>query len=103
MANFASELGTGLKNRLVPDETSLDRKIDFQREKFLKGLRSTRSGKKEDPTYISFRFIFDFGNTGLLEEETFLPISPLFRKKRSKTNNKVRTNREHTIYSSDHR
>jgi len=33
MANFASELGTGLKNRLVPDETSLDRKIDFQREK----------------------------------------------------------------------
>ena len=81
MANFASELGTGLKNRLVPDETSLDRKIDFQREKFLKGLRSTRSGKKEDPTYISFRFIFDFGNTGLLEEETFLPISPLFRKK----------------------
>jgi len=80
MANFGSELGSGLKNRLVPDESALDRKIDFQREKFLKGLKTTRSGKKEDPTYISFRFIFDFGNSSLLEEETFLPISPLFKK-----------------------
>lgn len=79
MADFSSELGSGLKNRLVPNESALDRKIDFQREKFLKGIRTTRSGKKEDPTYISFRFIFDFAESGLLEEETFLPVSPLFR------------------------
>ena len=79
MADFASNLGSGLKNNLVPNGGILNRKIDFQREKFLKGISTTKHGKKEDPTYIYFKFIFDFGDTSIMDPETFLAPSPLFR------------------------
>lgn len=74
-----SDFTSGLSNNLIPDGNILNRKIDFQREKFLKGISSTKHGKKEDPTYIYFKFIFDFGNVGLIDPETFLAPSPLFR------------------------
>lgn len=59
-------------------DKSLNRKIDYQREKFLKGITTSKHGKKEDPTYLHFRFIFDQSLTGLIDPETFLAISPLF-------------------------
>jgi hypothetical protein len=81
MADFISDFGGGLGNRLIPTGDALQRKIDFQRDKFLKGISTTKHGKKEDPTYLYFKFIFDFGDTSSLDEEgTFLPISPLFRR-----------------------
>lgn len=81
MADFISDFGAGLGDRLIPTGDALQRKIDFQRDKFLKGISSTKHGKKEDPTYLYFKFIFDFGDTSSLDEEgTFLPISPLFRR-----------------------
>jgi len=58
---------------------SLNRKIDYQREKFLKGISTSRHGKKEDPTYLHFRFIFDEGISSRIDPETFLAPSPLFR------------------------
>ena len=58
---------------------SLNRKIDYQREKFLKGVSTSKHGKKEDPTYLHFRFIFDEGITDQIDPETFLAPSPLFR------------------------
>lgn len=57
---------------------SLNRKIDYQREKFLKGISTSRHGKKEDPTYLHFRFIFDEGISSRIDPETFLAPSPLF-------------------------
>jgi hypothetical protein len=71
MADFLSNV--------LPDGDALKRKIDSQRETFLKGVSSTKHGKKEDPTYLHFRFIFDFGDTSFLDPETFLAPSPLFR------------------------
>lgn len=79
MADFISDFGSGLGERVIPNGDTLDRKIDFQREKFLKGISSTKHGKKEDPTYLHFKFIFDFGLTSLIDETTFLAPSPLFR------------------------
>jgi hypothetical protein len=58
---------------------SLNRKIDYQREKFLKGISTSKHGKKEDPTYLHFRFIFDEGITDQIDPQTFLAPSPLFR------------------------
>jgi hypothetical protein len=79
MADFLSDFGSSLGDKVLPNGDALNRKIDFQREKFLKGISSTKHGKKEDPTYLHFKFIFDFGNTSILDEETFLAPSPLFR------------------------
>jgi len=79
MADFISDFGSGLKENVLPNGDALNRKIDSQREKFLKGISSTKHGKKEDPTYLHFKFIFDLGNTSLIDQETFLAPSPLFR------------------------
>ena len=70
MADFGN-FGDGVKD-------SLNRKIDYQREKFLKGISTSRHGKKEDPTYLHFRFIFDEGISSRIDPETFLAPSPLF-------------------------
>ncbi|NBU96747.1 MAG: hypothetical protein EBS19_00815 [Spirochaetia bacterium] len=79
MADFLSDFGGSLKDKVLPNGDALKRKIDGQRETWLKGISSTKHGKKEDPTYLHFRFIFDFGDTTFLDPETFLPPSPLFR------------------------
>lgn len=79
MADFISDFGSGLRDNVLPNGDALNRKIDSQREKFLKGISSTKHGKKEDPTYLHFKFIFDLGNTSLIDQETFLAPSPLFR------------------------
>ena len=79
MADFSSDFTSNLGGNVIPNESSLDRKIDFQREKFLKGVSTTRHGKKEDPTYLYFKFIFDFAVSGEIDPETFLAPSPLFR------------------------
>ena len=71
MADFGNFVGGEIKK-------SLNRKIDYQREKFLKGVSTSKHGKKEDPTYLHFRFIFDTGKTKPIDPETFLAISPLF-------------------------
>lgn len=72
MADFSDIVGGEIKK-------SLNRKIDYQREKFLKGVTTSKHGKKEDPTYLHFRFIFDKGISGSIDPETFLAISPLFK------------------------
>ena len=72
MADFFDKFGDEVKK-------SLNRKIDYQREKFLKGISTSKHGKKEDPTYLHFRFIFDEGITDAIDPETFLAPSPLFR------------------------
>ena len=71
MADFGN-LGSAVKD-------SLNRKIDTQRDKFLKGISTSKHGKKEDPTYLHFKFIFDVGDTTPIDPETFLAPSPLFR------------------------
>ena len=72
MADFFDKFGDEVKK-------SLNRKIDYQREKFLKGISTSKHGKKEDPTYLHFRFIFDEGITDAIDPETFLAPSPLFK------------------------
>ena len=72
MADFAGNLRSEVKD-------SLNRKIDTQRDKFLKGISTSKHGKKEDPTYLHFKFIFDTGDTSPIDPETFLAPSPLFR------------------------
>jgi hypothetical protein len=79
MADFLSDFSSNLGGKVLPNGDALNRKIDFQRDKFLKGISSTKHGKKEDPTYLHFKFIFDFGNNSLMDPETFLAPSPLFR------------------------
>ncbi len=81
MADYFSgdSFGGALGNQVLPDGDALKRKIDAQRETWLKGISTTKHGKKEDPTYLHFRFIFDFGETSFLDEETFLAPSPIFR------------------------
>jgi hypothetical protein len=71
MADFFGDFGDEAKK-------SLNRKIDYQREKFLKGISTSKHGKKEDPTYLHFRFIFDEGISDQIDPETFLAPSPLF-------------------------
>jgi hypothetical protein len=79
MADFLSDFGNSVGDKVLPNGDALNRKIDGQRDVFLKGISSTKFGKKEDPTYLHFRFIFDFGETTFMDPETFLPPSPLFR------------------------
>lgn len=80
MAEFFSNLGSGIKNNFTPDpKKALSRKIDDKRNQFIKGISSNRFSKKEDPTYLHFKFIFDFAIGGEIDPETFLAPSPLFR------------------------
>lgn len=82
MASFLNETKDNFSSVTDPNQI-LNRGVDKQRTLFLKGLRSTSSGQKEDPTYTGFRIMFDLGYNGLVDPETFLPISPLFSDGRS--------------------
>ena len=84
-----SDFSDGLKSDLKLDKNILNRKIDFSREKFVKGISSTKFGQKEDPTYLHFKFIFDLGLSGIIDPETFLAPSPLFKSKDGATNANV--------------
>ena len=75
MADFFDNLSDNLN---LDRGRILNRKIDKDRDNFIKGLRYTKSGQKEDPTYLGFRFIFEFGISPL-DPENFLPPSPLFK------------------------
>jgi hypothetical protein len=76
-----SDFSSGIKSNLnVNKKSLLNRKIDFSREKFVKGISSTKFGQKEDPTYLHFKFVFDLGISGIIDPETFLAPSPLFKK-----------------------
>jgi hypothetical protein len=75
-----ADLFNGIKENVssVTDKSQiLNGGVDKQRTNFLKGLKTTTSGQKEDPTYTGFRIMFDFGVGGLVDPETYLPISPL--------------------------
>ena len=65
-------------NSVTNSNQILSGNTDKMRTMFLKGLKSTSSGQKEDPTYTGFRIMFDMGYGGVVDPETFLPISPLF-------------------------
>lgn len=54
------------------------RATDKDRSTFLKGLNLSRSGKNEDPTYLGFKFLFDFGALPVNLEYGWAP-SPLLR------------------------
>lgn len=82
MASFLNEVKDNLSSVTDPNQI-LNRGVDKQRSTFLRGLKSTSSGQKEDPTYTGFRIMFDMGHNGLVDPETFLPISPLFSNGRS--------------------
>jgi hypothetical protein len=82
MASYLNEIKDNLSSVSNPNQI-LNRGVDKQRNLFLKGLKSTSSGQKEDPTYTGFRIMFDMGHNGLVDPETFLPISPLFSNGRS--------------------
>lgn len=79
MANFLNELKDNFSSVTDPNQI-LNKGVDKQRTAFLKGLKSTSSGQKEDPTYTGFRIMFDFGYGGLVDPSTFLPVSPLLSK-----------------------
>ena len=79
MANFLNEIKDNF-NSVTDSNQILNKGVDKQRTAFLKGLKSTSSGQKEDPTYTGFRIMFDFGYGGLVDPSTFLPISPLLSK-----------------------
>lgn len=51
---------------------------DKQRSLFLKGFKLSNQGKYEDPTYLGFKVIFDFGVLPVRADDG-LPPSPLFR------------------------
>jgi hypothetical protein len=51
---------------------------DKQRSLFLKGFRLSKQGNYEDPTYLGFKIIFDFGTLPISAEDG-LPPSPLFK------------------------
>ena len=79
MADFLSNIKSNASS--VTDQNQiLNRGVDKGRTMFLKGLTTTSSGQKEDPTYLGFRIMFDMGHEGLVDPESFLPISPLFSK-----------------------
>ena len=79
MANFLNEIKDNFSS-ITDKNQILNAGVDKQRTAFLKGLKSTSSGQKEDPTYTGFRIMFDFGYGGLVDPSTFLPISPLLSK-----------------------
>ena len=51
---------------------------DKNRSVFLKGFNLSRSGENEDPTYLGFKFVFDFGALPVNLEYGWAP-SPLLR------------------------
>ena len=51
---------------------------DKNRSLFLKGFNLSRSGENEDPTYLGFKFMFDFGSLPVNLEYGWAP-SPLLR------------------------
>jgi hypothetical protein len=51
---------------------------DRNRSLFLKGFNLSRSGANEDPTYLGFKFVFDFGALPVNPETGWAP-SPLLR------------------------
>lgn len=51
---------------------------DKNRSLFLKGFNLSRSGENEDPTYLGFKFVFDFGALPISGEYGWAP-SPLLR------------------------
>ena len=51
---------------------------DRNRSLFLKGFNLSRSGANEDPTYLGFKFVFDFGSLPVNLEYGWAP-SPLLR------------------------
>ncbi len=51
---------------------------DKQRSLFLKGFKLSKQGNYEDPTYLGFKIIFDFGTLPINAEDG-LPPSPLFK------------------------
>lgn len=51
---------------------------DRNRNLFLKGFRLSEQGKNEDPTYLGFKFVFDFGTLPVNPEYGWAP-SPLLR------------------------
>ena len=51
---------------------------DRNRNLFLKGFRLSDQGKNEDPTYLGFKFVFDFGTLPVNPEYGWAP-SPLLR------------------------
>jgi hypothetical protein len=54
------------------------RATDRNRSLFLKGFNLSRSGANEDPTYLGFKFVFDFGSLPISPEYGWAP-SPLLR------------------------
>ena len=53
---------------------------DKQRSLFLKGFKLSKQGQYEDPTYLGFKIVIDFGNLPINPEDG-LPPSPLFRER----------------------
>lgn len=51
---------------------------DQQRSLFLKGFKLSNQGKYEDPTYLGFKIVFDFGVLPVRADDGLAP-SPLFR------------------------
>ena len=51
---------------------------DKQRSLFLKGFKLSKQGQYEDPTYLGFKIVVDFGNLPINSEDG-LPPSPLFK------------------------
>lgn len=51
---------------------------DRERSLFLKGFKLSKQGNYEDPTYLGFKIIFDFGTLPISPEDG-LPPSPLFK------------------------
>jgi hypothetical protein len=51
---------------------------DRNRNLFLKGFRLSNSGANEDPTYLGFKFVFDFGTLPINPDYGWAP-SPLLR------------------------
>jgi hypothetical protein len=51
---------------------------DKQRSLFLKGFKLSKQGQYEDPTYLGFKIVVDFGTLPINSEDG-LPPSPLFK------------------------
>jgi len=51
---------------------------DRERSLFLKGFKLSKQGNYEDPTYLGFKIVFDFGTLPISPEDG-IPPSPLFR------------------------
>ncbi len=76
---FLSDIKDNATSLANPSDI-LNRGVDKLRTQFLSGLKTTTSGQKEDPTYTGFRIMFDLGYGGIVDPETFLPVSPLLSK-----------------------